>query len=73
LPELIDAATGRLAAAGDVAGLARAVAAATALSRRACRARAEAIGDLERMVDRYESLYRRLASPSDAEAEVIAA
>jgi len=59
LPELTDAATGRLAPADDVAALALAIPAAAVLSRAACRARAEAICDARTMVDGYEALYRR--------------
>ena len=59
LPELTDAATGRLAPADDVRALARAIPAAATLSRADCRARAEAICDALAMVDAYEALYRR--------------
>jgi glycosyltransferase involved in cell wall biosynthesis len=57
LPELVDARTGRLAPADDVAALAAAIPAAAGLSRAACRARAEAICDARAMVDGYEALY----------------
>jgi UDP-glucose:tetrahydrobiopterin glucosyltransferase len=73
LTDLLDEATGRLAAPDDVAGLARAIAAAAPLSRGACRARAEAIGDAAEMVRRYEALYLRLTSDTPALDEAIAA
>ncbi|WP_458094381.1 glycosyltransferase [Roseomonas sp. WA12] len=57
LPELTDAATGRLAPADDVGALARAIRAAASLSRADCRARAEAICDARVMVGAYEELY----------------
>ncbi|WP_160000040.1 glycosyltransferase family 4 protein [Roseomonas sp. 18066] len=60
LPDILDAGSGCLAAPGDVAGLARAMRAATALSRQACRQRAEAFCDAERMVAGYEAAYGRL-------------
>ena len=58
LPELTDAATGCLAPGDDVAALAACIPRAAALSRAACRARAEAHCDMHRMVERYEALYR---------------
>jgi UDP-glucose:tetrahydrobiopterin glucosyltransferase len=58
LPDLLDALTGRLVPADDVEALARAIPAAAALSRLACRRRAEAHCDAGVMVDRYERLYR---------------
>ncbi|MDN3565975.1 glycosyltransferase [Paeniroseomonas aquatica] len=57
LPDLLDARTGRLVPADDVEALARAIPAAAALSRSACRSRAEAQCDAAVMVDRYERLY----------------
>jgi UDP-glucose:tetrahydrobiopterin glucosyltransferase len=73
LPDLLDEATGLVAAPGDVAGLARAIAAAAPLSRSACRARAEAICDAEEMVRRYEALYFRLFAEAATLDEAIAA
>ena len=58
LPDLLDPLTGCLVPADDVAALARAIPAAAALSRLACRQRAEAHCDARVMVDRYERLYR---------------
>jgi len=58
IPELLDSTCGVLAAPGDVASLGDAAKAAQRLDRRACRARAEAVGDAERMLDGYENLYR---------------
>ena len=57
LPDLLDAATGCLVPADDVAALARAIPVAAGLSRLACRRRAEAQCDARVMVDRYEALY----------------
>ena len=57
MPHLLDAATGRLAPADDVPALARAMTEAVRLDRAACRARAEAHFDVERMVDAYAALY----------------
>jgi glycosyltransferase involved in cell wall biosynthesis len=59
IPEILDASCGVLATPDDVASLARAGLAALALDRYDCRKRAEALCDAERMVDRYEALYRR--------------
>ena len=59
LPELTNAETGVLAPADDVEALAACIPRAAALSRAACRARAEANCDMHRMIDRYESLYHR--------------
>ena len=61
VPDLVDEATGRLAAPDDVPGLAGAIVAATALDRAACRARAEARFGLDAMLSGYEALYRRLS------------
>ncbi|MCK8784783.1 glycosyltransferase [Roseomonas sp. NAR14] len=58
LPDLTDAATGRLAPADDLDALARAIREAMTLSRPACRARAEAMCDAQVMMDRYEALFR---------------
>lgn len=61
LPELLDDETGVIVDGEDVDGLAAAIAAALRLDRRACRERARREFSLDAMVDRYESLYRRLA------------
>jgi glycosyltransferase involved in cell wall biosynthesis len=61
LPEILDARTGALAAADDVAGLARRIAAARRLVRAECRAAAERRFSLEAMTDRYLAAYRTLA------------
>jgi glycosyltransferase involved in cell wall biosynthesis len=60
LPEVRTADTGRLAAPGDIDMLGRAITAALALDRGRCREHAVADLSLERMVDRYEDLYREL-------------
>lgn len=58
LPEILDAGSGRLAPAGDVAALAGAALEARHLSRLAARRRAERAYSLDAMVDRYEAVYR---------------
>jgi glycosyltransferase involved in cell wall biosynthesis len=60
LPEVLTAETGRLAAPGDVAMLASAIADATTLDRARCRAHAVDNLSLSRMVDLYEDLYVEL-------------
>jgi glycosyltransferase involved in cell wall biosynthesis len=60
LPEVLTGDTGRLAAAGDIDELARAIREAATLDRARCRAHAVADLSLERMVDRYEDLYARM-------------
>lgn len=60
LPEILDASSGCLARADDVAGLARAIGEAGRCDRRACRSRAEALFDAAVMTDRYEALYREM-------------
>jgi glycosyltransferase involved in cell wall biosynthesis len=60
LPEVLTADTGRLAAPGDIDMLGRAITAALTLDRGRCREHAVADLSLERMVDRYEDLYREL-------------
>ncbi len=62
LPEVLTAGTGRLAAAGDVDDLARAIREAVDLDRVGCREHAEARLSLDRMVDAYEDVYRQLVS-----------
>ncbi|QJU60202.1 glycosyltransferase [Sphingomonas sp. AP4-R1] len=65
VPSLLNKDCGVLAQPDDVASLAAAAIAATRLSRPACRAYAERHCDAERMVDRYEAVYRELrAMPS---------
>lgn len=59
LPEIINPAVGRLVAPGDVAALGRAALAASRLSGQACRRLVRRHFSLERMMDRYEALYRR--------------
>lgn len=59
LPEIVDAATGRLAAPHDVDALAVAMREAAALDRRAPRRRVEAAFSLRAMVDAYEDVYHR--------------
>lgn len=60
LPEVLSADTGRLAPAGDLDALARAIGEAAALDRARCRAHAVAALSLQRMVDDYEDEYVRL-------------
>ena len=60
LPEIIDAGCGALARADDVAGLAEAIAHCLGLDRHACRTRAECCYNADRMVDRYEEIYRQV-------------
>jgi glycosyltransferase involved in cell wall biosynthesis len=59
IPEILDARCGVLAVPDNVVSLAQAGLAALALDRRDCRRRAETLCDAERMVDRYEALYRQ--------------
>jgi glycosyltransferase involved in cell wall biosynthesis len=59
IPEILDATCGVLATPDDVASLAQAARSALMLDRAACRKRAEQMCDADRMVDRYEALYRR--------------
>jgi glycosyltransferase involved in cell wall biosynthesis len=73
VPALLGQDCGVLADPDDVVSLAAAAIAATRLSRSACRAHAERHCDAERMVDRYEAVYRELASrPSIAGDRLIA-
>lgn len=60
LPEILDASSGCLAQADDVAALARAIGQASQCDRYACRCRAEALFDAASMTDRYEVLYREM-------------
>ena len=62
VPELLDAETGVLCPPDDVAALADALRSAGALSRHACRERAEGIGCATRMARRYDDLYGRLTA-----------
>lgn len=65
LPEIIsDGETGFLIPPGDLDGAARAVLQIPAISRTACRARAQEHFSLPRMLDEYERLYERLVSSS---------
>ncbi len=66
VPEILCAASGRTAPPGDTEALAEAARACLGLDRRACRRRAEKHCSLQRMVDRYERLYRRLAGAQAA-------
>jgi glycosyltransferase involved in cell wall biosynthesis len=58
IPDLLDSTCGALATPGDATALGRAVLVAQRLDRRACRARAECVGDAGTMLDGYEALYR---------------
>jgi glycosyltransferase involved in cell wall biosynthesis len=62
LPELLHEDCGVLVEPGDVAGLARATAAAARLSRTAAREHAVSSCSIDRMVDRYAELYESLAA-----------
>jgi glycosyltransferase involved in cell wall biosynthesis len=62
VPDLLDAECGRLVAAGDVRGLAEAIAESGGLSRRAARRRAVAECSNEAMLDRHVALYETLAA-----------
>jgi UDP-glucose:tetrahydrobiopterin glucosyltransferase len=62
LLEIVDETCGALARADDVEDLATAIAYCLRLDRRACRIRAERCYDAERMVDRYEEIYRHTLS-----------
>jgi glycosyltransferase involved in cell wall biosynthesis len=57
LPEIVDAASGRLAVPGDTTSLAAAILECAELDRGAARARAIHFCSLDRMVDDYERLY----------------
>ena len=59
LPDIIDATCGALAPADDVGALAGAIETCLSLDRTACRARA-ALFDADRMIARYEALYRQV-------------
>ncbi len=60
IPEILTPDCGVLAAPDDVADLARAVQAASGLSRKACRQRAETACDAQVMADAYARLYTNL-------------
>ncbi|WP_028932576.1 glycosyltransferase [Pseudonocardia spinosispora] len=60
LRELLDDRSGRLAAPGDVDGLAKAILEAGGLDRRAVREHAEKTCSIDTMVEGYEQLYHRL-------------
>lgn len=64
IPELLDAATGVLAAPGDPVALAQAATTAQDLDRRTCREHAERRCDASRMIDEYEALYASLIEAS---------
>jgi glycosyltransferase involved in cell wall biosynthesis len=60
IPDILTRDCGALARPDDVEDLARAITEAVSLSRSACRARAEAACDMDRMIDAYEQLYLEL-------------
>ena len=66
LPEVVAPTCGRLAAPGDVDGLAAAILEAAQLDRAAVRAHAVEHLSLTRMIDEYEALYGELASLGEA-------
>jgi glycosyltransferase involved in cell wall biosynthesis len=69
LSEVIaDEMTGFLVPPGDVTAAATAVGRAAGISRRACRAHAEAELDLGQSLDAHEHLYRRIVAADGAEA-----
>jgi len=63
IPEIVDRSCGRLAAAGDIEGLGRAVLEAMTLSRADARVRAERCCSHEVMVAQYLQMYRELMCP----------
>jgi glycosyltransferase involved in cell wall biosynthesis len=68
VPALLDKSCGALAEPDNVMSLGHAIRAAVRLDRLACRLHAERYCDAEKMVDRYEALYRQLGAdkPTDA-------
>ena len=68
IPEIIDSRSGVLATPGDSGSLALATLAAMQLDRRACRARAFAICDAEKMIDGYEAIYAHMIRRMRAQA-----
>ena len=66
LPELLREDCGFLVAPGDVAGLARAIAATPRISRSAAREHAVRSCSLDRMVDQYAGLYESLTASAGA-------
>ncbi len=70
IPAILDPSCGVLAAPDDPDALADAVRAAIALSRPACRRRAERHCDADAMIDGYERLYAEMLAPSASELTV---
>lgn len=68
IPDILTQDCGALARPDDVEDLARAITEAVNLSRWACRARAEAACDMERMINAYEQLYLELLEAHDGSA-----
>lgn len=68
IPDILSRDCGALARPDDVEDLARAITEAVGLSRSACRARAEAVCDMTRMIDAYERLYLELLQTEDPSA-----
>lgn len=68
MAELVTAETGILVEPGNVAALARALVAARALDRRACRSRAEKLWSLDLMTSRYEALLEEISAKSCVDA-----
>ncbi len=68
IPEIIDATSGVLATPGDACSLALATLAAMQLDRRACRTRAFAICDAEKMIEGYEVIYAHMIERMQAQA-----
>lgn len=62
LPELLDAACGRLVAPGDAVALAQAISAVPRLARAAARRRAVEHCSIDAMIGRYERLYEQLGT-----------
>ncbi|WP_288017605.1 glycosyltransferase family 4 protein [Blastomonas sp.] len=60
IPEIVDSRSGVLATPGDSGSLALATLTAMQLDRRACRSRAIAICDAEKMIDGYEAIYAHM-------------
>ncbi|WP_025294110.1 glycosyltransferase family 4 protein [Sphingomonas sanxanigenens] len=68
VPGILDPHCGALADPDDVASLAGAIGKALTLDRAACRRRAESHCDAERMVDRYETIYREMVAAAKPQA-----
>ena len=68
VPEILDETCGVLAKPDDVNALADSIRRAVLLDRAACRRRAEAVCDAERMIDAYEAIYSDMCGGGRVEA-----